>query len=298
MTAWPRVGAVVFPAGDVADVAAQWREGEAMGLDHGWVYDHHRWGGSGPRPGFWPAAVPVLAVGCAATSRMLLGTLVSPPTRRTPAEAAQTAATLNRLSGGRFVLGLGAGVPGADEELAGQPPVGAGERQERFTEYVAVVAAHLAGDEVDTEGRFVTSRGTLPATAAEPGTRLAVAGNGATAADLAARYGDVWVTNGPRAFRRDGADLDLDQVRRVVARVEQACRRRGRPPRELRVLFLLAPRGSRRLADSSYVTDLAHQLSLCGVTDVVYPYPSDAAPYLGSVTALAALVETAARSQP
>lgn len=60
------------------------------------------------------------------------------------------------------------------------------------------------------------------------------------------------------------------------------------------MLFLLAPRGSRRLADSSYVTDLAQQLARCGVTDLVYPYPNASTPYLGSEPALAALVEAGA----
>ena len=294
MSAGLHIGAVFFPTGDAAEVAALWREGEAMGVEHGWVYDHHRWGGSGPDPGFWPAAVPVLAVACTATSRMALGTLVSPPTRRTPVEAAHTAVTLDALSGGRFVLGLGAGVPGPDEELAGSEPTGGSERQRRFAEYVSVTAALLAGERVDSAGQYFRSWGALPAAvAAVFRGRLAVAGNGATAADLAARHADMWVTNGPRAFRLNGADLDLDQVRRAAGRLDDACERAGRSPGDLRRLFLIAPRGSRRLADSHYVMDLAHQLGGCGITDIAYPFPCDTGPYVGSLAALAGLVEMA-----
>jgi alkanesulfonate monooxygenase SsuD/methylene tetrahydromethanopterin reductase-like flavin-dependent oxidoreductase (luciferase family) len=225
---------------------------------------------------------------------MGLGTLVSPPTRRTPVEAAHTAVTLDTLSGGRFVLGLGAGVPGPDEELAGCEPIGGSERQRRFAEYVSVTAALLAGERVDRAGEFFRSRGVLPAAAAAAFRgRLAVAGNGATAADLAARHADMWVTNGPRAFRLDGADLDLDQVRRAAGRLDDACERVGRSPAELRRLFLMAPRGSPSLADSHYVMDLAHQLVGCGITDVAYPFPGGTGPYLGSLAALAGLVELA-----
>lgn len=286
-----RIGAVFFPAGSAAEVAAQWREGEALRLCHGWTYDHHRWSGSRSEAGFWPAAVPMLALACLATTRMTVGTLVSPPTRRTPADAAHTAATLNRLSGGRFVLGLGAGVPGPDEQLTGQSVASGADRQRRFAEYVDLTVPLLRGQHVDVAGAFYRATGSLPAAVAGAGPQVAVAGHTATAADLAARWADLWVSNGPAPFRHDGADLDLDQVRRVCRRVEESCERIGRPPRTLRRLFVLVPRRASRLADSGYVTDLAHELHSAGYTELVYPFPCAGTPYLASMVALTALVD-------
>ena len=84
-------------------------------------------------------AFGTLAGLAATTARIHLGTGVIPMTSRTPVTTAMGAATVQELSGGRFVLGLGTGTPGPGSTL------------QRLEEYVRVVRGALAGEEVRSE---------------------------------------------------------------------------------------------------------------------------------------------------
>jgi alkanesulfonate monooxygenase SsuD/methylene tetrahydromethanopterin reductase-like flavin-dependent oxidoreductase (luciferase family) len=89
------------------------RRAEATGADSLWAVDHL----------FWPhpigEALTTLAVAAVATSRTLLGTCVLQLPLRRPAAVAKQATALQRLSGGRFVLGLGVGSHPDEYERAG-----------------------------------------------------------------------------------------------------------------------------------------------------------------------------------
>ena len=85
------------------------REAEKMGLDICWVAE--AWGAD---------AVSALGYYAACTDRMLLGSGIIQLSTRTPVAIAQAAITLSNLSGGRFLLGLGASGPQVIEGLHGQ----------------------------------------------------------------------------------------------------------------------------------------------------------------------------------
>ncbi len=108
------------------------RRAEANGFDSVWTGE-----------GWGTDAVSLLAWLAAGTERVRLGTAILQIPARRPAMAAMTAATLDHLSDGRFVLGLGASGPAVAEGWHGQPfadPIG------RTREYVEVVRAVLLGD--------------------------------------------------------------------------------------------------------------------------------------------------------
>ena len=138
----------VFP---VDEVAGRIERAEELGFDSAWVMDHAfvetpigRLSGHDP--------MIVLAHAAARTSRIRLGTLVLCAPFRTAGQLAREGAALADASGGRFVLGLGAGWHRPEFDAFGQPfdhVVG------RFEEQATAVRRLLAGERVTAEGRYV-----------------------------------------------------------------------------------------------------------------------------------------------
>ncbi|HSK59025.1 MAG TPA: LLM class flavin-dependent oxidoreductase [Actinomycetospora sp.] len=127
------------PWGETVDFVV---EAERLGLDVCWVAE--AWGSDAPSP---------LGYLAARTERLLLGSGVVQVGTRSPALIAQTALTLQQMSQGRFLLGLGSSGPQVLEGLHGVPfahPLG------RMRETVEVVRAVMAGEKVTYDGRHVT----------------------------------------------------------------------------------------------------------------------------------------------
>lgn len=114
-------------------------EAEKMGLDICWVAE--AWGSDAPS---------ALGYYAACTERMLLGSGIIQLGTRTPVAIAQAAITLSNLSGGRFLLGLGASGPQVIEGLHGVPfakPLG------RMRETIDIIRQAAAGDRVSYSGK-------------------------------------------------------------------------------------------------------------------------------------------------
>jgi len=121
-------------------------EAEKMGLDICWVAE--AWGSDAPS---------VLGFYAACTDRMLLGSGIIQLSTRTPVAIAQAAITLSNLSGGRFLLGLGASGPQVVEGLHGQP---FDKPLQRMRETIDIVRQVIAGDKVSMRGnQFQLPRG-------------------------------------------------------------------------------------------------------------------------------------------
>jgi len=102
--------------GEYADVrllAELASEAEAAGWDGFWVWDHIQWSGEGDGEPRQPSIDPIVALTmvAAATSRVRLGTMVTPLARRRPWKVARELTTLDHLSGGRLTFGVGLGGP-------------------------------------------------------------------------------------------------------------------------------------------------------------------------------------------
>jgi F420-dependent oxidoreductase-like protein len=115
-------------------------EAEALGYDSAWTAE--AWGTD---------AVTVLAFLAARTSTLKLGSGIMQIPARTPAMTAMTAATLDLVSGGRFLLGLGTSGPGVAEGWHGQE---FGRPLARTREYVEIVRAALRREPLDHHGEY------------------------------------------------------------------------------------------------------------------------------------------------
>lgn len=151
-----------------------------------------------------------LSWAASATERLRVGTHVLNNDFRHPVLVAREAATLDRLSSGRFELGLGAGHMRIEYEQAGFAYDRAADRVERLTESVKIIKALLSGEEVTYEGRHYAVRGHRLQPEPEGRERLPIliGGNGDRLLAMAAREADIVAFTG-FSHREGGAEVEL-----------------------------------------------------------------------------------------
>ena len=136
---------------DARKVAALAAEAEAAGWDGFFVWDHMVY----DKRQRLPVADPwiLLAAVVLATERLRLGPMVTPLARRRPWKVARETVTLDHLSGGRLILGVGLGTPAEDEFGAFGEPTEAATRAARLDEGLEVLTRLWSGETVSFEGR-------------------------------------------------------------------------------------------------------------------------------------------------
>ena len=156
------------------------------------------------------------------THRIHFGPLVAPLSFRNPTILARQAASIDDLSGGRMILGVGAGWQEREHTLFGHELGDIQMRMARFEEGLEVITRLLHSDEpVTYEGRFFQLRGAtlLPRPSRPGGPPIMIGGNGIKRTlPLVARFADIWNGLGltPEAFRQHSERLDellLGQMR-------------------------------------------------------------------------------------
>src|SRR5437773_7360255 len=127
------------PGTNPLELVALAQEAERLGYDSAWAAE--AWGTD---------AVTVLSWLAATTTRLRIGSAIMQIPARTPANTAMTAATLDLMSGGRFLLGLGTSGPQVVEGWHGQPW---GRPLTRTREYVELVRRALRRETLELDGR-------------------------------------------------------------------------------------------------------------------------------------------------
>ena len=213
----------VWPTANQAwpDLLATARHAEVTGWDGVWIADHFM--GNAP---MMPAELPTLEAGslvaalAAAVDRVRIGTLVYGNTYRHPAVVANMAATVDRISGGRFTLGLGAGWQVNEHEQYGIELPPPGERVGRFAEAIEIVAGLLRQPTTTFAGRYYTVTDALcepkPVQERLP---ILVGASGDRMLGVVARHADQWNTWGVP-----------DHIAERSAALTRACERAGRDP--------------------------------------------------------------------
>ena len=239
-TGWPELREAVLRA-------------EAAGFDDLWIDDHLL-----SDEGDWRAdkfeAWTTLAAVAAITERARLGLLVGANTLRNPGLTAKMVTTIDHVSGGRAILGIGAGWFEREHEAFGFDfGSGIGERLDRLVEAVPLVRRLLDGETVTHEGRFYAFREALcTPRPVQDHLPILVGGSGPRKTlPLVARSADLWSAYGTP-----------DEVAAADAILRGACEAAGRDEREIErtVNLNVVIRSSRTEAEAAWAGYLAAHL--------------------------------------
>lgn len=240
----PEVERVVRWA-ELADMA---RTAEAIGLDSLWVGDHLLYRDRGPRPvGPWEAWSTLAAL-AAITTRVQIGPLVASMGFHNPAMLAAKANAVDEVSGGRLVLGLGAGWNEAEYRAYGLP---FDRRVSRFEEAFTIVRMLFAEGRVDFVGTFYEVRDLplVPPPARSGGPPLMVGSIGPRMLQITLPHVAAWNAWGPWFGNT------LAGYGPLRARIDDACRAVGRDPADVERTVALVVALPGALGRGSAVTD-------------------------------------------
>jgi alkanesulfonate monooxygenase SsuD/methylene tetrahydromethanopterin reductase-like flavin-dependent oxidoreductase (luciferase family) len=219
------------------------RATEDLGFDSIWIGEHllYRWEDRAPR-GPWEAWTMLAAI-AAVTSRVEFGPLVACTNFHNPALLAKQAATIDEISDGRLVLGLGAGWNETEFRAYGFPY---DHRVERFEEAFTIIRSLLRDGSVDFDGRWYQVRDCelLPRGPRPGGMPLMIGSNGPRMLRATLPFVDSWNSWYEQIGNRPEGVPPLREL------VDATCREVGRDPaaieRTVAVLVRL-PSGSGRV---------------------------------------------------
>jgi len=240
-----KVGLIITPLEDRGgsttpgwrEIADRARAAEDAGFDSIWISDHliHRFPGV-PDYGIWEAWSLVSAL-AAVTERVQIGTWVLCSGFRNPALLAKMADTVEEISNGRLILGIGSGWHEPEYTAFGYP---FDNRVARFEEAIAIIHGLLRNGHIDFEGKYYQARdcelrprgpraegppimiGTIGGTPLAE--RLGVKGTSPKMLELVAKYAEIW--NCPWVN-------DPELIPAINGLIDQACVDSGRDPSTL-----------------------------------------------------------------
>ncbi|WP_439385507.1 LLM class flavin-dependent oxidoreductase [Amycolatopsis lexingtonensis] len=275
-----RAGIVILPEDRWWAAEPKWRAAEEYGFDHAWTYDHLGWRSLVDGP--WFSAVPTLTAAAMVTSRIRLGTFVASPVARHPVPFTRELITLDDVSDGRFVLGVGAGVDHLhyDGAVLDAPALTAKQRVDRFTEFVEALDGLLMTDKFDFDGDYYRAREArnLPGPVQRPRLPFVVAANGPRTMTLAARFGAGWVTTGKGGATADEWWAGVKQLTEVF---DQRLDAVGRDRASVQRYVNLDSSPVFSLSSVEAFRDAVGRAGELGFTDVISHWPRSSTPYEG-----------------
>ncbi|SDY65416.1 Luciferase-like monooxygenase [Micromonospora pattaloongensis] len=278
-----RVGIVILPDRRWAQARRRWRQAEEWGFDHAWTYDHLGWRDLVDGP--WFDSVGTLTAAAGVTSRIKLGTLVASPNFRHPVHFARQVTTLDDVSAGRLLLGVGAGGIGFDATVLGGQTLPPRARVDRFAEFTELLDLLLRQERVTWQGEYFTAvdARSTPGCVQTPRVPFVMAANGKRSLRLAARFGQGWVTIGE-------ATDDLDDWWRSVAalseRLDETLAADGRDPATLDRYLSLDSAPVFSLSSAGYFAEAVGRAAELGFTDVITHWPRESSWYAGDEAVL------------
>ena len=275
-----RIGVVVLPELPWSTQVRQWQRLDEWGFHAAYTYDHLAWASLADSP--WYATVPILAAAATATRRIRLGTWVASPNFRHPVPFGKELMTLDELSQGRFVLGVGAGGTGFDAPVLGDAELTAGQRVDRFAEFVELLDLLLTQPSTTYDGawfRAVEAR-MVPGGVQQPRLPFVVAANGPRAMRVVARHGQGWATTGVTAFEGD-EDRWWAALPDLVSRLDDALVAAGREPGDVERYLSVDASGSFALESVEQLRDVLGRAEQLGFAEIVVHWPRPDGVYAG-----------------
>jgi F420-dependent oxidoreductase-like protein len=215
----------------VEELKEVWQEAEALGFDTLWTNDHLL-PSVGPRDGVNLEAWTLLAAMATVTSRVQIGAMVSSNTFRHPVVLAKMATTVDHLSNGRLILGIGTGYLESEHQAYGVTLPTIKERAERLDEALQVITKlWTAEPTVSFKGQYYTlvDAPFVPKPLQRPHPPIMIGGIGEKRTlPLVARYAQMW----------NIGNLAPNEVAAKNKALEDACRKIGRNCAEIERSYL------------------------------------------------------------
>ncbi len=218
---------------DASSMVAIAQHAESVGVESVWTFEHvivpADYASSYPyhRSGKMPAAPttpfhdPLITLSylAASTTTLRLGTGINILPQVNPLLFAKQVATLDALSGGRTLMGVGGGWLREEFEALGVPFA---RRGARFDDYLTAVRKVWSGETVEHKSEFLDWSGfkSFPLPAQRPGPPLIIGGVSEPAMRRAARLGDGWFA----------LSKTIDELRPLIARFREVCAENERDP--------------------------------------------------------------------
>jgi alkanesulfonate monooxygenase SsuD/methylene tetrahydromethanopterin reductase-like flavin-dependent oxidoreductase (luciferase family) len=214
------------------DILEMTRVAEAVGFDAVWIIDHFifrlepdndfNMPSDQNERGLWECFTTVSGL-ASATERIQIGSLVACTGFRNPGLVGKMSETIDDISGGRFILGLGAGWHKPEYDMFGYP---FDHRASRFEDAMAIVEPFLHAGRADYEGPFFQAKNAVnrPRGPRPAGVPILVGTGGERMLRITARYADAWNT----VWHKDPAAVEP-----LMQAVDTACREVGRDPKTL-----------------------------------------------------------------
>ena len=245
-----KYGIAMFPTDYAIQADALAREMEARGFESLWLPEHTHipasrkspWPGDADLPReYWHTLDPFVALGAAAavTKTLMLGTGICLVIERDPITLAKEVASLDHISKGRVLFGIGGGWNAEEMEHHGTPFA---ERWKILRERIAAMKAIWTQEEAEFHGKYVNfdKLWSYPKPVQKPYPPILMGGAGPHARQRAADFDGHWIPIGGRAYS-EPIDLSMADFR---ARAEKA----GRDPASVTVSIFGVPPDAVKLA--------------------------------------------------
>ena len=272
-----RISTVILPHERWDEARTTWLRAEELGFYGGYTYDHLSWRSFRDRP--WFEAMTTLAAAAVTTSTLRLGPLVTSPNFRHPVPLAKELLTLDDLSQGRLVVGIGSGGTGFDADALAMPRWSTPERSARFREFCALLDQLLTREETTSAGVHYSAHAAVrhPAPVAFPRPPFVVSALGPRAMDVAAEFGQGWVTTG--VATRGAHTTTEAAVAGQVADLDAALDARGRPRSSIERVLLDGFGDEPTLASVDAFVDVAGRYAALGFTELIVHWPIPDSPF-------------------
>jgi F420-dependent oxidoreductase-like protein len=213
-----------------AELRETWQEVETLGFDTLWMNDHLL-------PSVGPSDAPnlegwtLLGAAAALTTHVRIGVMVASNTFRHPAVLAKMATTVDHISGGRLILGIGSGYFAQEHQVYGIPLHTPSRRARQLEEALQVIYKLWTEEDASFSGTYyrLANAPFAPKPLQKPHPPIMIGGTGEKLTlPLVAKYADLWNAGG----------LGLDALARKIAILDEHCARIGRDGSEIEKTYL------------------------------------------------------------
>jgi alkanesulfonate monooxygenase SsuD/methylene tetrahydromethanopterin reductase-like flavin-dependent oxidoreductase (luciferase family) len=265
-----KLSTVILPLEGWSTSKEKWRRAEELGFHAAYTYDHLSWQRLENRP--WFGAIPTLIAASLETLKLKVGTLVTSPNFRHPVPLAKDLLSIDDVSNGRLIIGIGSGGTGNDATVLGTETWSRRERTDRYEEFVSLLDELLRQPITTKQGVFYSSSlaRMLPGPVQQPRPPFYIAATGARGFELASRFAQGWVTTGQTQNKEQTCN---EIVTEQLERLRKAFEHKGRGVNDIEKVLLDGLNDEKPLASLDAFVDWAGRYRALGVTELVIHWP-------------------------